>query len=135
MHELLELETLMPYLIFIVLQVYPIRIATCNLHGQHTRSGITAHIQNVRLRNFICGVPGSRESTGGQSKGTSGYGEAASVGGVSGAGALSGSGLGVGAPSNDTWLEAAAVIFGPLYVDAAISSNILYNDMQLIQDK
>ncbi|XP_064107529.1 bridge-like lipid transfer protein family member 1 [Macrobrachium nipponense] len=107
------------------LQVYPIRIATCNLHGQHTRSGITAHIQNISARNYICGQHGLKEG--------GGRGEAASTCGTSTSGM--GGGLGFSDFYSDVWLEAAAVTLGPVYVDAATSMDVLYHDMQVIQHK
>ncbi|KAL5011394.1 hypothetical protein ScPMuIL_009945, partial [Solemya velum] len=35
------------------LQVYPIRISTCNLHGTTTRAGITALVEKVFLKQYI----------------------------------------------------------------------------------
>lgn len=32
----------------------PIRLATCNLHGNHVKSGVTAVLPAVRLRQLIC---------------------------------------------------------------------------------
>ncbi|XP_069959318.1 bridge-like lipid transfer protein family member 1 isoform X14 [Cherax quadricarinatus] len=107
------------------IEIYPIRVATCNLHGQHTRSGITAHIQNINARNYICAQDGLKEGAG--------RGEAASMCGTSASGA--------GCPgltdvySDDVWLEAAAITLGPVYVDAATSMDVLHHDMQLIQHK
>ncbi|CAH1776489.1 unnamed protein product [Owenia fusiformis] len=34
-------------------QVFPIRLSTCNLHGRNNKAGITALIQHVTLRQFI----------------------------------------------------------------------------------
>lgn len=62
-----------------------------------------------------------------------GRGEAASMCGTSTSGI---GGLGLSdIYSDDTWLEAAAVTLGPVYVDAAISVDVVYHDMQLIQHK
>ncbi|XP_071552185.1 bridge-like lipid transfer protein family member 1 isoform X2 [Panulirus ornatus] len=106
-------------------EVYPIRVASCNLHGQHTRSGITAHIQNISARNYICAQDGLKEG--------SGRGEAASVCGTSTSGV---GGLGLAdVCSDDMWLEVAAVTLGPVNVDAATSMDVLHHDMQLIQHK
>ncbi|XP_074650444.1 bridge-like lipid transfer protein family member 1 [Tubulanus polymorphus] len=35
------------------LQIYPIRLSMCNLHGTNNKAGITALIQNIFLRQFI----------------------------------------------------------------------------------
>ncbi|XP_069163725.1 bridge-like lipid transfer protein family member 1 isoform X18 [Procambarus clarkii] len=107
------------------IEIYPIRVATCNLHGQHTRSGITAHIQNISARNYICAQDGLKEG--------GGRGEAASMCGTSTSGA---GGLGLtDVYSDDVWLEAAAITLGPVYVDAATSMDVLHHDMQVIQHK
>ena len=107
------------------LQVYPIRVATCNLHGQHTRSGITAHIQNISARNYIC----AKEGGGGRG------GEVASMCGTSASGTGGGGGVAGDVFTEDVWLEAAAVTLGPVYVDAATSMDVIHHDMQLIQHK
>lgn len=101
--------------------MFPIRIASCNLHGAHTRRGVTALIENVRVRNLICGWVGARES-----RHHSNETEAASVGDTSS--------VTVGGAS-DVWVEAALMTLGPLCVDAAISSTMLHQDTQLIQNK
>ncbi|XP_042203884.1 transmembrane protein KIAA1109 homolog isoform X4 [Homarus americanus] len=106
-------------------EIYPMRVATCNLHGQHTRSGITAHIQNISARNYICAQDGHKEG--------GGRGEAASMCGTSTSGV---GGLGLAdVYTDDVWLEAAALTLGPVYVDAATSMDVLHHDMQLIQHK
>lgn len=41
-------------------------------------------------------------------------------------------------PVNNTgnpWVEAGALILGPLYIDAAVSSNIVHHNMQQTQHK
>ncbi|XP_076066750.1 transmembrane protein KIAA1109 homolog tweek isoform X4 [Oratosquilla oratoria] len=115
------------------LQVFPVRIATCNLHGQHTKSGVTAHIQNVRLHNYICGgQAGAKDSI---NVGSVGRGaEGASMSGLSGSG-IGMMGSTTTAVNGDMWIEAGSVILGPLYIDAAISTDILHHDMQLIQHR
>ncbi|XP_064637366.1 bridge-like lipid transfer protein family member 1 isoform X3 [Lineus longissimus] len=45
------------------LQVYPIRLSTCNLHGKNNKAGITALIQNVSLRQFVLATPTSHDVT------------------------------------------------------------------------
>lgn len=45
------------------------------------------------------------------------------------------SGVGVIGMTDDTWLEAAAVTLGPVYIDAATSMDVLHHDTQLIQHK
>lgn len=107
--------------------MFPIGVATCNLHGQHTRSGITAHIKNISARNFITAQ--DKEGGGGGRGGGGGGGEAASMCGTST------SGVGVIGMTDDTWLEAAAVTLGPVYIDAATSMDVLHHDTQLIQHK
>lgn len=38
---------------YIFFKASPIRIATCNLHGNHIKSGITTLIPAIRLRHMI----------------------------------------------------------------------------------
>uniref|UniRef100_T1J6C2 Bridge-like lipid transfer protein family member 1 C-terminal domain-containing protein n=1 Tax=Strigamia maritima TaxID=126957 RepID=T1J6C2_STRMM len=35
------------------IQLYPLRLSTCNLHGNDTRAGITLLIQNINLKQYI----------------------------------------------------------------------------------
>ncbi|XP_055893241.1 bridge-like lipid transfer protein family member 1 isoform X2 [Biomphalaria glabrata] len=39
------------------IQVHPVRIANCNLHGPSTRAGITGMIERVELKQYVCGIP------------------------------------------------------------------------------
>ena len=39
------------------LQVFPVKIATCNLHGETTRAGITGMIDNISLKQYISTAP------------------------------------------------------------------------------
>ena len=39
------------------LQVFPVRLATCNLHGDNTRAGITGLIEHISFKQFISTAP------------------------------------------------------------------------------
>lgn len=42
---------------FCVYQVFPVRLATCNLHGENTRAGITGLIEHISLKQYISTAP------------------------------------------------------------------------------
>lgn len=44
-----------------VLQVYPIRVATCNLHGKNNKAGITALVPKFNIKQFILSLPPNQE--------------------------------------------------------------------------
>ncbi len=46
-----------------VIQVYPVRLSTCNLHGKTNKSGITVLIPHVNMKQFVLSVP-AREQVG-----------------------------------------------------------------------
>ncbi|KAH3829887.1 hypothetical protein DPMN_103118, partial [Dreissena polymorpha] len=38
-------------------QLYPLKIATCNLHGEHTRAGITGFMEHIEVKQYISTAP------------------------------------------------------------------------------
>jgi len=44
---------LFKFSINIALQLHPIKLSTCNLHGTNTRAGITARVEHISLTQFI----------------------------------------------------------------------------------
>ena len=41
----------------ILFQIYPLRLSTCNLHGNNTRAGINCLIEHISLKQFISTAP------------------------------------------------------------------------------
>ncbi|KAI0212656.1 hypothetical protein LSAT2_002397 [Lamellibrachia satsuma] len=39
------------------LQLYPIRLSTCNLHGKNNKAGITALIPHIKVKQFVLSLP------------------------------------------------------------------------------
>ena len=44
-----------------IFHVSPLRLSSCNLHGQHTMSGMTALLQHAKVPIYTCGQSPSRE--------------------------------------------------------------------------
>ena len=79
------------------LQSCPIRLATCNLHGQQTNQGVTAIINNVQLHQYISSnIKTNRLDS-------------------------------MATHHPDTWVECGAVKIGPIYVEGAFASHGLRN--------
>ena len=74
------------------MQSCPIRVATCNLHGQQTNRGVTAILNNIQLQQYI-----SSNMKVNRLDSTSAH-------------------------HSDIWVEAGAVKIGPIYVEGAFAS-------------
>ncbi|XP_034234984.1 transmembrane protein KIAA1109 isoform X3 [Thrips palmi] len=109
----------------------PIRVSTCNLHGNRIKSGVTALLPSVELHQFVAtgshigGATGSSTNTTGSGSGRS---QQASQQGTNGKGS---------GPegSSELWLEVGSVAFGPLVVEAAISLPSPQHSLHLVQHK
>ncbi|KAF8784884.1 Transmembrane protein KIAA1109 like protein [Argiope bruennichi] len=97
----------------IEIEIFPLRLATCNLHGGDTLSGLSMLLQHVQFKqyakissNLVCSSVYSIVSHGLGSQQNS---------------------------SSELWLEVGGFSFGPVYVDAASSQ--LKKDEVIQQDK
>ncbi|XP_052121267.1 transmembrane protein KIAA1109 isoform X3 [Frankliniella occidentalis] len=109
----------------------PIRVSTCNLHGNRIKSGVTALLPAVELHQFV--ASGSHlNGPAGSSTNTTGSGSARSQQASQHGNNGKGSGL-EGCP--ELWLEVGAVSFGPLVVEAAIALPSLQHSLHLVQHK
>lgn len=100
-------------ILILFLQIYPLRISTCNLHGGDTTSGLTMLLQHVRFKqyakissNLVCSSVYSLVSHGQSSQQTS---------------------------ATEMWLEVGGFSLGPIYIDAATSQ--LKRDAGILQEK
>lgn len=76
------------------LQACPVRFATCNLHGQQTRQGVTAIVNDVRLKQYVSSnFPLSRAD------------------------------FDPARQHPDIWIEAGSVSFGPVYIEGSLSGH------------
>ena len=44
-------------------QVYPVRVSTCNLHGKNNKAGITALVPQINFKQFVLSIPVSQAMT------------------------------------------------------------------------
>lgn len=116
---------------FLWLQACPIRVSTCNLHGNRIKSGVTALLPAVELHQFV--ASGSNlNGPAGSSTNTTGSGSGRSQ--QTSQHYSNGKGLGPEGCS-ELWLEVGSVSFGPLVVEAAISLPSLQHSLHLVQHK
>ncbi|KAI5721596.1 hypothetical protein M8J77_022751 [Diaphorina citri] len=140
----------------------PLRLATCNLHGNHVKAGVTAVLPAVRLRQLICAgqqqqagvtavLPAVRLRqlicAGQQQQATN-----SSAGGGVGGGVNTSGGGGGGSSSNtntsgsnrsqtrgndvnDLWLEIASISGGPLMLESVSSMCETDKSLHLVQAK
>ena len=80
------------------LQVHPIRIANCNLHGPSTRAGITGLVDKLELKQYVGTSSRSQMPSGGYVTGSQ-----------------------PGKLSLDKWLEAGGFSLGPIMLEAAMA--------------
>ncbi|XP_065331514.1 bridge-like lipid transfer protein family member 1 isoform X1 [Cloeon dipterum] len=91
----------------------PIRVSTCNLHGSQVKSGVTALLPLVQIRQFICMQNNFGTGTN-RSQGSN-------AGGVK--------------DGCDSWLEIGSISLGPLIVEAAMSLSSPEQSLHLVQHK
>ncbi|KAK6639579.1 hypothetical protein RUM43_007852 [Polyplax serrata] len=96
----------------------PVRISSCNLHGQRVKSGVSGLLAVVQIKQFICTgtTQPNQSNTNTSSSGRSQQGIPLTKSNV-----------------DDLWLEVGSVTFGPLIVEAALSLPAMEQDTQVIQ--
>jgi hypothetical protein len=94
-------------------QATPIRVSTCNLHGSQVKSGVTALLPVVQIRQFICTQPCF--GTGTTRSQNSGVGPSKDVG--------------------ESWLEVGSISLGPLVIEAAKSMSSPEQSLHLVQHR
>ncbi|XP_049857041.1 transmembrane protein KIAA1109 homolog isoform X4 [Schistocerca gregaria] len=100
----------------------PLRLATCNLHGSQVKSGVTAVLPAVQIKQYV--------STGG------GFSHSNTNTAGSGRSQHNGSKFpSVDSTSMELWLEVGSVTLGPLIIEAAMSLPTPDHNLHLIQHK
>ncbi|XP_031778307.1 transmembrane protein KIAA1109 isoform X11 [Nasonia vitripennis] len=101
--------------------ISPVRVSTCNLHGQQVKAGMTGILPTILIRQFVSAV-GHFANTSNTNTTASGrsYNNANSR--------LSGDG-------SDVWLEVGSVSMGPIVIEAAISLPTPEHNLHLVQNK
>ena len=92
-----------------LLQVFPIRLATCSLHSSESSSGVSLFVQTIKLRQFVC-TPWPEKTQQ----------------------ILSDARRPLSLVENSSWLQAAAVQLGPIVSDisSATSNPELYQEQK-----
>ncbi|XP_035723534.1 transmembrane protein KIAA1109-like isoform X4 [Vespa mandarinia] len=101
--------------------ISPIRLSTCNLHGQQVKSGVTGVLPTILIRQFVSAA-GHFANT--SNTNTTGSGRSHN----NTSSRLSGDGT-------DIWLEVGSVSLGPVILEAAISLPTPEHDLHLVQNK
>ncbi|XP_011494762.1 PREDICTED: uncharacterized protein KIAA1109 [Ceratosolen solmsi marchali] len=101
--------------------ISPIRVSTCNLHGQQVKAGVTGILPTVLIRQFVSAADhfanNSNTTTTASGKSHNNNGSR-----------LSGDGL-------DIWLEVGSVSMGPIVIEAALSLPTPEHNLHLVQNK
>ncbi|XP_043271443.1 transmembrane protein KIAA1109 isoform X4 [Venturia canescens] len=101
--------------------ISPIRVSTCNLHGQQVKSGVTGVLPTVLTRQF---VSAAGHFTNSSNTNTAGSGRSHN----NASSRMSGDGA-------DIWLEVGSVSIGPVIIEAAISLPTPEHNLHLVQNK
>ncbi|XP_051162533.1 transmembrane protein KIAA1109 homolog isoform X5 [Leptopilina boulardi] len=101
--------------------ISPIRVSTCNLHGQQVKSGVTGVLPTVLIRQFVS-ASGHFANT--SNTNTTGSGRSHN----NASSRMSGDG-------SDIWLEVGSVSLGPVVIEAAISLPTPEHNLHLVQNK
>ncbi|XP_046477858.1 bridge-like lipid transfer protein family member 1 isoform X1 [Neodiprion pinetum] len=99
----------------------PIRVSTCNLHGQQVKSGVTGVLPAILVRQFVSAAEHFANAT---NTNTTGSGRSHN----NTSSRMSGDG-------SDIWLEAGSVSLGPVIIEAAISLPTPEHNLHLVQNK
>ncbi|XP_057320080.1 bridge-like lipid transfer protein family member 1 isoform X4 [Microplitis mediator] len=103
------------------LWISPIRVSTCNLHGQQVKSGVTGVMPTILTRQFV--------SAAGHFANTSNTNTTGSARSHTNASSrMSGDG-------SDIWLEVGSVSMGPVVIEAAVSLPKPEHNLHIIQNK
>ncbi|XP_015586515.1 uncharacterized protein KIAA1109 isoform X3 [Cephus cinctus] len=101
--------------------ISPIRISTCNLHGQQVKSGVTGVLPAILIRQFVSAAGHFANAS---NTNTTGSGRSHN----NASSRLSGDG-------SDIWLEVGSVALGPVIMEAAISLPTPEHNLHLVQNK
>ncbi|EZA51340.1 hypothetical protein X777_10025 [Ooceraea biroi] len=101
--------------------ISPIRVATCNLHGHQVKSGVTAVLPTILIRQFVSAADYFANTS---NTNTTGSGRSHN----NASSRMSGDG-------SDIWLEVGSVSLGPVILEAAISLPTPEHNMHLVQNK
>ncbi|KAJ8666820.1 hypothetical protein QAD02_008482 [Eretmocerus hayati] len=101
--------------------VSPIRVSTCNLHGQHVKTGVTGLLPTILVRQFVSAA-GHFANTSNTNTTASGRSRNNTSSRLSGDG-------------SDVWLEVGSVSMGPIIIEAAISLPTPEHNLHLVQNK
>ncbi|XP_043249927.1 transmembrane protein KIAA1109 isoform X1 [Colletes gigas] len=100
------------------LWISPIRVSTCNLHGQQVKSGVTGVLPRILIRQFVSVADHFANTS---NTNTTGSGRS-----HNNASSRDGS---------DIWLEVGSVALGPVILEAAISLPTPEHNLHLVQNK
>ncbi|XP_048267008.1 transmembrane protein KIAA1109 homolog isoform X2 [Bombus terrestris] len=101
--------------------ISPIRMSTCNLHGQQVKSGVTGVLPRILIRQFVSAADHFANTS---NTNTAGSGRSHN----NASSRMSGDG-------SDIWLEVGSVALGPVILEAAISLPTPEHNLHLIQNK
>ncbi|KAK9299212.1 hypothetical protein QLX08_007719 [Tetragonisca angustula] len=101
--------------------ISPIRVSTCNLHGQQVKSGVTGVLPRILIRQFVSAADHFANTS---NTNTAGSGRSHN----NASSRMSGDG-------SDIWLEVGSVALGPVILEAAISLPTPEHNLHLIQNK
>ncbi|XP_012263790.2 transmembrane protein KIAA1109 homolog isoform X5 [Athalia rosae] len=101
--------------------ISPIRISTCNLHGQQVKSGVTGVLPAILIRQFMSAAGHFANAS---NTNTTGSGRSHN----NASSRMSGDG-------SDIWLEVGSVSLGPVIIEAAISLPTPEHNLHIIQNK
>ncbi|KAH0953833.1 hypothetical protein HN011_011903 [Eciton burchellii] len=101
--------------------ISPIRVATCNLHGHQVKSGVSAVLPTISIRQFVSAADYFANTS---NTNTTGSGRSHN----NASSRMSGDG-------SDIWLEVGSVSLGPVILEAAISLPTPEHNMHLVQNK
>ncbi|XP_076663218.1 transmembrane protein KIAA1109 homolog tweek isoform X12 [Andrena cerasifolii] len=103
------------------LWISPIRVSTCNLHGQQVKSGVTGVLPRILIRQFVSAADHFANTS---NTNTTGSGRSHN----NASSRMSGDG-------SDIWLEVGSVALGPVILEAAISLPTPAHNLHLVQNK
>nr|XP_012134687.1 PREDICTED: uncharacterized protein KIAA1109 isoform X12 [Megachile rotundata] len=101
--------------------ISPIRVSTCNLHGQQVKSGVTGVLPRILIRQFVSAADHFANTS---NTNTAGSGRSHN----NASSRMSGDG-------SDIWLEVGSVALGPVILEAAISLPTPEHNLHLVQNK
>ncbi|XP_061939071.1 bridge-like lipid transfer protein family member 1 isoform X15 [Apis cerana] len=101
--------------------ISPIRVSTCNLHGQHVKSGVTGVLPRILIRQFVSAADHFANTS---NTNTAGSGRSHN----NASSRMSGDG-------SDIWLEVGSITLGPVILEAAISLPTPEHNLHLVQNK